>query len=213
MDFAASPFQIKSLDDAGVIEGIGAFFGNVDMGGDIIAPGAFTKTLAERGGAPIPMLFAHKLDRPIGAWTEAKETDEGLAVKGRITLASRDGAEAYALAKDGALTGLSVGYLPVRKSHSGANRLLQEVNLFEVSPVPVPMNERARVRSVKSVQSIRDLEDLLRDEGGFSNRRAKLAASVAWKALNETENEDAELAELSAIIGKSAARLSQIGRR
>src|SRR5687767_12187761 len=143
MEFAASPFSIKALDDGGVIEGLGAFFGNEDRGGDIIRPGAFQKTLAEWAGKPVPMLFCHDVRRPIGAWQELRETSEGLAVKGKFTLAARDGAEAYALAKEGALPGLSIGYEVSRETTQGRARVLHEVKLFEVSPVTVPMNERA----------------------------------------------------------------------
>ena len=210
MDFTASKFEIKSLDDAGVIEGIGAFFDNVDDGGDVIAKGAFSKTLKERAGARLPMLFCHDQNRPIGAWTEAKETDDGLAVKGRITLASRDGAEAYALAKDGALTGLSIGYKPTRQEPRGDHRILHEVKLFEVSPVAVPMNEYARIQSVKSISSIRDLESLLR-EGGLSSRKAKVVASLGWKAIQSQDDESSAEAELAEILSESINRLRAIG--
>lgn len=212
MFFTATPFQIKAIDGTGVIEGLGAFFGNEDLGGDLIRRGAFAKTLADRAGAPVPMLFCHDTQRPIGAWSDVKETADGLAVKGRFTIETRDGAEAYALAKDGALPGLSIGYKVTKESYQGTVRVLEEVKLFEVSPVPVPMNERAVVTGVKSTASPADFEHIFRDRYGLSGRKAKSAASAAWRAINDqTEDAEAE-AELAAILFASIDRLAKGGR-
>jgi len=206
MNTWATPFQCKSVDDAGIIEGIAAGIGNVDRGGDRIMPGAFAKSIASRAGTPVPLLLCHDIKRPAGAWTEFKEKADGLHVKGRLTLSSRDGAEAYALVRDGALTGLSIDYLPTKEIYVGQVRELREMELLAVSLVPVPMNDRGKVTSVKAVTNIRDLEELLR-EGGLSGRKAKTAATAAWKAINDHNEEDTASAELAAILKASAARL------
>lgn len=207
MDFAVSPFSIKSLDDAGHIEGLLAGFNNVDHGGDKLLPGSFAKTLAARS-TPLPMLLHHDLSRPIGAWKEWEERSEGLYVKGRMTLSARDAQEAHALARDGALTGLSIGW-KARKAQvdqrSGV-RTIAEADLFEGSLVSVPMNDKTRVAAVKAIASARDIEDLLRDSG-ISSRKAKAAASAAWKAIHQSEDEDQAAAELAEIIKASTARL------
>jgi HK97 family phage prohead protease len=215
MDFAASPFSIKSLNDSGHIEGLLAGFGNVDHGGDKLLAGCLTKSLALRGGNPLPMLLCHDLRRPIGAWKTWTEAAEGLHVEGKISLGTRDGQEAYALANDGALTGLSIGWQP--KSHSTNPRTgvreVAEADLMEGSLVPVPMNDKTRVRSIKTIASVRDLEDLLA-ESGMSGRKAKTAASAAWKAINEAPDEDAAArAELEAIFASSSKRLEGKNRR
>ena len=88
MEFAGSPFEIKQLDDSGVIEGILAGFGDTDHGGDRLAPGCLSKSLASRS-VPLPMLLHHDLTRPIGAWKEWVERPEGLYVKGALTLATQ----------------------------------------------------------------------------------------------------------------------------
>jgi HK97 family phage prohead protease len=208
LEYAGSPFEIKELNDSGLIEGLLAGFGNVDHGGDKLLPGCLTKSLAARS-TPLPMLLCHDPKRPIGAWKEWHERPEGLFVKGKITLGTRDGAEAYALAQDGGLTGLSIGWKGGKGTYDGAGtRLIAEADLVEGSLVPCPMNDRTRITAVKS---IRDLEDMLR-EAGFSGRRSKHAASAAWKALEATESDEAELAELAAMVGSSTARLLNIGR-
>lgn len=208
MDTLGLPFQFKSIDDAGHIEGLAAAFGNVDHGGDVVVAGAFTKTLLERGGAPLPMLLHHDKKRPVGVWTEFRETAAGLDAKGRLTLATRDAQEAHALARDGALTGLSIGYVPRDHIIVGKARHLRDVALHEASLVTFPMNDLARVRSVKAIVSVRDLEDLLHDEGGLSNRQAKAAANAAWKAIHDQPDESAATAELAALFSKSAARIA-----
>lgn len=207
MLFAAAPFEIKSLTDSGQIEGLLAGFGNVDHGGDKLLPGVFTKSLAARGSIPLPMLLHHDMKRPIGAWKEWSERPEGLYVKGNMTLATRDAQEAHALAKDGALTGLSIGWSETKSSRDAKGaRVVTEAELFEGSLVTVPMNDKTRVTAIKSVHGPRDIEDLL-NAAGLSSRKAKAAASAAWKAISTTEPADAD-PEIVRQFRKHIARLT-----
>lgn len=209
MDYAASPFEIKSLSDSGQIEGLLAGFGDVDHGGDKLLPGCLSKSLAART-VPLPMLMVHDLRRPIGAWKEWQDRPEGLYVKGSLTLATRDAQEAYALAKDGALTGLSIGWMPLAEQIDAKGvRVVAEAELFEGSLVPVPMHDRARVTGIKSIGSAGDIAELLR-EAGMSGRKAKLAAGAAWKAYSEaTAEPDAD--EVARQIA-AAARIVALGK-
>lgn len=211
MEYADSPFEIKSLDDAGHIEGLAAGFGDVDHGGDKILFGAFTKTLAARGNRPLPMLLHHDLKRPIGAWKTWEERSEGLYVKGSLTLTTRDAQEAHALAKDGALTGLSIGWKASGPTRIEGNaRVLPDVQLFETSLVTVPMHDRTRIASIKGITGARDIAELLQDSG-VSSRKAKVAAGLAWKSITEQSDEAAADEELTAIFNASAARIAAIG--
>lgn len=211
MEYAASPFEIKALDDAGHIEGLLAGFGNVDHGGDRLLPGAFTKTLSGRT-KPLPMLLYHDMARPIGVWREWEEKSDGLYVKGRLSLATRDAQEARALANDGALTGLSIGYrvIDAQRDRTGV-RTIAEAELHEGSLVAVPMNDKTRVTAVKTISGARDLEDLLQG-AGLSGRKAKAAASAAWKSINQFEDETQADAEMAALIVSATARLAKGGR-
>lgn len=207
MEYAGSPFEIKSLSDSGAIEGLLAGFGDVDHGGDRLMPGCLSKSLAARS-TPLPMLLHHDMKRPIGAWKEWQELPEGLYVKGALTLSTRDAQEAHALAKDGALTGLSIGWQPVRGDTDRQGvRTITEAELLEGSLVAIPMHDRARVTAVKGIAGARDIAELLQ-EAGFSGRKAKAAAGAAWKALNET---DADEDEVRSILNASAARIAAIG--
>jgi len=209
MEFAGSPFEIKELNDGGRIEGLLAGFGDVDHGGDKLLPGCLTKSLATRT-TPLPMLLFHDMKRPIGAWKEWQERSEGLYVKGSLTLSTRDGQEAHALARDGALTGLSIGWQPVRGDvdQKTGTRHVSEAILHEGSLVAIPMHDRTRVTAIKSITNARDIAEILQ-EAGLSGRKAKVAAGAAWKTLNE--NDDASDDEVRAILNQSAARIAAIG--
>jgi HK97 family phage prohead protease len=210
MDFATSPFDIKQLDESGFIAGLAAGIGNADHGGDVIMPGAFAKTLHARAGRSIPMLMHHDLKKPVGVWTKLTETPAGLEAEGKLTLATRDAQEAHALVKDGALGMLSIGYKPdpTTTRYLPKGRELHNVSLHEVSLVTVGMNDRATITRVKSIGSIGDLQDLLRNEGGMSSRMAKAAASAAWKAINDNDETAAIEAKLAAILTTATASLT-----
>ncbi|WP_197275776.1 HK97 family phage prohead protease [Blastomonas sp. AAP25] len=195
------------MNDAGQIEGIAAGYGNVDHGGDKMLFGSLAKTLAQRGSRPLPMLLHHDLTRPVGAWKEWQERPEGLWVKGNLTLETRDAQEAHALAKSGALTGISIGWKPTGspKYDKGA-RVIDAAELFEASLVTVPMNDNARVSAIKSIVGPRDIEHLFR-EAGLSSRKAKAGAAGAWRNINESNDEDEAEAHAAALLRESAARI------
>lgn len=214
MNFAASPFEIKQLNDRGAIEGLLAGFGTLDSHGDRIDAKAFSRTLSERKGRPLPMLLYHDQHRPIGAWTEWQETREGLHVKGSLIMATRDAQEAHALAEAGVLAGLSIGYKTkaARRDDRTGERQLLDVDLHEGSLVTIPSNPGTRITSLKSIGSARDIAELLQ-EGGVSGRKAKHAAGLAWKSINQADDDEQAEAEARAILNASAARIAALGVR
>lgn len=147
-----APIEFKDIADTGEIEGYASTFGNRDLVGDIVQPGAFTKSLNGRQPSDVLMLWGHDYKRLIGVWTEIKEDTIGLRVKGRILTETRDGAEAFAFAKAGAAKGLSIGYRATRarQDRERKARLLDEVALSEISLLPVGANPMARLERVKS---------------------------------------------------------------
>lgn len=213
MEYAGSPFEIKQLDASGHIEGLLAGFGDVDHGGDKLMPGCLRKSLAKRT-VPLPMLLHHDMKRPIGAWKEWEERSEGLYVKGSLTLNTRDAQEAHALAKDGALTGLSIGWKPVRGDidQKTGERVITEAELFEGSLVTVPMHDRARVTAVKNLECPADLERGLRDLG-LSGRWAREGSFALWRLKHKQSDDDEAEAEAVAILNASAARIAALGAR
>jgi hypothetical protein len=98
------------------------------------------------------MLWQHDSRRPIGVWQRMREDGVGLQVAGRLALATRPGAEAYELLKLGAVSGLSIGYVAVASQidERTRQRVLTDVDLWEVSLVTFPANPAARVTAVKA---------------------------------------------------------------
>jgi len=147
----AFPLEIKSLTDEGFFEGYASVSGNVDLGGDVVAPGAFTKSISAT--PEVPLLWSHDHAEVIGAIREMKEDGHGLRVKGEIALETSRGKEAYALLKKNMMKGLSIGYQVVSDQIADGKRLLKELNLLEVSVVAVPMNPLATITAVKNAES------------------------------------------------------------
>jgi uncharacterized protein len=143
--------KIKSLDEkTGKFSGVGAVYNNVDLGGDKILPGAFTKTLGE--GKQIPLLWQHNPSDPIGT-VKVTDSPQGLMVEGQLLLSDPTAQKAYQFMKAGIINGLSIGYDTVKSAMNGAVRELQEIRLWEISVVTFPMNESAQVTSIKSMSS------------------------------------------------------------
>src|ERR1700723_1513506 len=126
--------KIKSLDSAGKgsFEGILAKYGVVDLGGESILPGAFTRTVNSK--RIIPLLWQHNTDQPIGTLTLIDGPD-ALRVKGQLLLELPTAKDAYALLKAGVIKGLSIGYDTIKDSVENGVRVLKELRLWEGSTV------------------------------------------------------------------------------
>lgn len=215
MNFDLRECKFAQDGEAMTISGYGAVFGNIDAYGDVIAPGAFAKSLAQHkaaGTSPLMLLEHGGAPLPIGVWEQMSEDGHGLLVKGRF-LDTTMGTDAWKAAKAGAITGLSIGFRPVefelRSRPEDPRRTLKAVDLVEVSLVGMPANALARTTSVKSadeIKTIREFEDFLRDAGGFSAAEAKRLASGGFKALGR--DDAGELAEVAELLRRNAAIIS-----
>lgn len=147
LKFCTSAGQMQ-VQDGTRIEGYASLFGLPDQGGDVVSRGAYgrsLKRLAERGGT-VKMLWQHDPAQPIGVWDEIFEDERGLYVKGRLLLEVERAREAAALIGAGAIDGLSIGYRTIAaEKDAKGQRLLAELELWEVSLVTFPMLREARV--------------------------------------------------------------------
>jgi HK97 family phage prohead protease len=145
-DLPAAFAQLRTNEFAGYA----SLFGVADGAGDVVAPGAFTKSLARRGIDRIRMLYQHFAHEPIGVWEEIREDARGLYVRGRLTIDIERGRDVLALLKDGALNGLSIGFKTQRARRDPATgaRVLIEVELWEVSIVTFPLLEGSHVTAI-----------------------------------------------------------------
>lgn len=189
--------DIKSVTDEGTFSGYGSVFDVEDFGGDIVAPGAFKESLeAYRAKGRMPaLLWQHDHRQPIGVWESITEDAHGLKMDGRLLVKDVTRArEAHALMKAGAISGLSIGYIPKRwEDDDTGRRTLKEVDLWETSIVTFPMNDDARVEAVKAINDIhtvRDLEHFLRD-AGLSKSQALGVVSKARTVLRRESEEEA----------------------
>jgi hypothetical protein len=143
-------FEVKALNDR-EIEGHGSVFDNVDLGGDIVARGAFKASLAkaEKNGDMPQMYWMHDPTRVPGVWTKMVEDEKGLYVRG--TLADTElGREMRVLAGMKAVRGLSIGYVPTEVEFTKDARVLKAIELWEVSLVSRAMNPLASIVGSKS---------------------------------------------------------------
>lgn len=198
------PLKLKSVSDTGEFEGYGSVFGVKDSYSDIVIPGAFTKSLDNwkvKGGQPA-MLWQHKTDEPIGVYTEMREDDVGLFVKGRLLIDDDPLAKrAHAHMKAGSLTGLSIGYMLKDWEYDRTKDafLLKEIDLWEVSPVTFAANDEARISDVKSAFARgetplpKNIERVLRDVG-LSRSQAKAFMAEGYSALSPREAGGADAA-------------------
>ena len=128
-------------------EGYASLFGIADLGGDVVARGAFAESLSRRGPSGIRMLWQHDPAEPIGRWLDLVEDRRGLLVRGRLSSGVGRARELAELLAEGALDGLSIGFR-VKEAQAnrpaGPRRLLR-LDLWEISLVTFPMQPGARV--------------------------------------------------------------------
>lgn len=129
-----------------LIQGYASLWGVTDLAGDVVARGAFADSLRRTGAAGVRMLHQHESRAAVGVWDEIVEDDRGLFVRGRIADWSAEARYARALARAGALDGLSIGFRAAKARRDGRLRVLSGVELWEVSLVTFPMLPGARFR-------------------------------------------------------------------
>ncbi|MEL6645114.1 MAG: HK97 family phage prohead protease [Pseudomonadota bacterium] len=164
-----------ALKDGAVIEGYASVFGTRDQGGDTVLAGAYARSLKAQAeaGRRIKMLWQHDPAEPIGVWEEVREDARGLFVKGRLLTDVARGREAAALIEAGAIDGLSIGYRTVRaEKNDTGQRLLSELELWEVSLVTFPMLPQARVGAKGEGPEVALMRDLA---AAFEDARQTLA--------------------------------------
>ncbi len=197
-------------ESKGEFEGYASVFNSDDKVDDTILPGAFKKSL--KSGEKILMFLNHdNYEVPIGGWPSIKEDDYGLAVKGSINLDHKDGPTLHSALERGDMGGMSIGF---RMTHNDytlkdedepyGGRIIHNVGLKEISIVNFPCEPKAMIdlSSVKaeeweSMQTIRDLEHLLRDEFGVSKSVAGAFLSHAKRILaGDLSNAGEQIEEL-----------------
>ena len=150
-------FEKKQIDETGIFSGYASNFGNVDSHNDIVVAGAFSNI---EDISHVKLLWQHDKTKPIGRIIEITEDDEGLFITAKLFLDTAYGLKAYKMLKKGVITGLSIGYKVIdSKCNYAKVRFINKLDLFEVSLVNFPSNEKSRVLEVKDAN---DLQNLLK---------------------------------------------------
>lgn len=195
-------FKAQAVNDDGTFSGYGSVFGNLDSYREIVAPGAFSESLAEikASGDPLPALWQHNSDQPIGGYEKLEEDDIGLKLEGWLMISEiPQAAQAHALMKRRVVKGLSIGYYVVDSSFDEKERIrtLTKLDLQEISIVTFPANSEALIDAVKArlahgdLPTLREFEKHLR-EAGFSKTQATAIANGGLSKLLRSESGDAK---------------------
>jgi HK97 family phage major capsid protein/HK97 family phage prohead protease len=198
--------ELKFATDAeaaGGFTGLAAAYGNIDHGGDLIAPGAFRESLNEHkaAGTKPALLWQHDPTQPIGVIDVLAETPAGLEIKGRLNLDVIKGAETYALVKQGALRALSIGYATKKSTRDAKGvRKIIAAYLGEVSFVTRGMNDLAGVTNIKAAGAAKG-NAMTEEHDGAAAGNADIEAKIA-----ELESKTAKIDDLETKLAAAEKR-------
>lgn len=193
------PVDFKAAaGDSGEFTALVSAFGNVDLVGDRMMPGSFSKSLEKwrEKGDPIPVVFNHDWGTPdahIGVADPANvyESDDGLVVKGQLDIGDNPVAsQIFKLLKRRSLTAFSFGYTVPKggekRAKDGANEVF-EADLIEVGPTLRGANPEAQLQAVKS--AITELPAEEAEEKPPEGKDARDEAKASLQASDPIDNE------------------------
>lgn len=210
----------EDVADGGEVIAYASTFDRVpDSYGDVVARGAFAKTLADwqASGNPIPLLFGHRTDDPrmnLGAVIEAEEDERGLKIRARFDDENEIAQYTRKLVKEGRLTKLSFAYdtldaAPVVLADGTRANELRELKLYEVSLVPIPANELTEVIEAKDGEHAADIVEALAEDASVPDAE-EVAEPVAKADEVETKAPADEAEAALRTIAELADRLDSI---
>lgn len=196
-------FEVKAAaPDGSTFEGMASVYNVLDGYNEIVAPGAFTKSLKRYMEKPI-LRFMHST--PVGLATRTVEMPDGLMIAGKISNTTV-GADCRTLLADRVIGSLSIGFSTVssmrldgeesvKKYWSDAGytpsveelrrikwgaRVLTEIDLYEVSLVDIPANGECDITAVK-----RALTGKLNAADVLQSARLELGEIKAGRVLSQ----------------------------
>lgn len=153
-----------------------AIFDNIDADNDIIRPGAFKKSINERGpqsqtNRKIAFLRFHNWEMPIGKFNRLEEDTKGLFAVGKLGNSTL-GNDAFNDYKDGIITEHSIGFKYIKDkirfvetdNEGGGFYEVSEVALFEGSAVTFGANELTNVVEVAKTEGKGETAQKIADE-------------------------------------------------
>lgn len=203
---AYSTIRIKKLDDATrIIEGI-ATSPSPDRLGDVVEPKGAKFSL------PMPLLWQHDPNKPVGNVIDAEVTDDGIRFRARIEKIDEPGTlkdrldEAWQSVKKGLARGVSIGFSstePPELLRSGGLRFLSW-EWFELSIVTIPANPDA-VITTKDIKAASGR--ICKPSPGVSGQDKDTPSGAEKKTMKTTAE---KIRELEDEIDKHKARMAKI---
>lgn len=216
--------HLKMEGDGGRFSGYASVFGGEHHSGDIVVRGAFDYTLRTHGKPK--MYLEHAWTNPfsggaaalpIGLFPVCKEDDHGLLVEGELTPGMSLSQDVRAAMKHGTLDGLSVGGFIKKGDYDETEKGLvirRWTHLKEISVVVDPDDPSARVErasvkarsdllaAIEDVETIREVESLLRDAAGLSKGAAAALVARLKSIVAQGEPGPAEDKAMQQIVGR-----------
>jgi HK97 family phage prohead protease len=151
---AYSILSIKSIDeDERIIEGV-ASTPSPDRMGDIVNP------LGAKFALPLPFLWQHNHEQPIGHVVEAKASKEGITFRAKIAKTEEPGKLkelldfAWQCIKMKLVAAVSIGFRPVKYAFINEGGIeFNEWDWFELSAVTIPAQAEATIDAIKSIDA------------------------------------------------------------
>jgi HK97 family phage prohead protease len=201
LDFNATAFKFSA--DTGEFSGYASVFNGLDSYGDTILPGAYAKTLSDPNRRAIKMRWNH-YGPVIGKWKTIEEDETGLFVRGSLTPGHSVAEDVNASLKHGSIDGLSIGFYIREMDETKDRRILKEIDLVEISVVEEPADNAARITAVKTAieqaRSLKEIEDILRDEGLSRASAEALLSRVKSIIQGDPERAKPKAAEIAAAL-------------
>jgi HK97 family phage prohead protease len=207
MDRLTVPVEWKALDgaapdaDTGELTGYISAFGTIDLGGDVVLPGAFRKTFQSWNSAKakMPLLTDHDMTESgvIGVVTSMHEDAYGARITARFS-SDEKAQQVRRKMVDLGGSGMSFTYLVVRSTDGVQDgrpvRFLHEVKAVEATVTWVPMNAHAYA-TAKSIIALPDADP---SEAGQAADLAQLQDLEHWGAAEQDRLTVASLAGMTA---------------
>ena len=137
--------KINNFDtEKGTFYGYASIFNVEDSYNDIVLAGAFKDSLILKNTKDIKMFWQHNQKMEIGKYIDIHEDQIGLFVEGQIDIVNNY--KNYSLVKNNFVNGLSIGYKADKfKFDKKGRRILEKINLLEISLVKFPANKLSNI--------------------------------------------------------------------
>lgn len=218
MNRAYSVLRVKAVDsEQRVIRGI-ASTPTPDRMGDVVEPlGAKFKT-------PMPLLWQHQHDKPVGVVEFAQPTKDGIPFEARLPEITEPGVlkdrvdEAWQSVKSGLVTAVSIGFQAIPgqvESLKDGGMRFKEWDWLELSLVTIPANSEATITQIKAIDTeLRAASGRDRHPAGASATKPKTIKSpkpeegrqmnIAEQIKSFENKRAASAARLESIMAKAA---------